>query len=524
MSTKLSIQQQEVFDWVLKKSGSLSLIARAGTGKTFTLTNLAEFLVKGNSTTSIVIGAYNRPIANEVKLKIEDKGITWKNCLVNTIHGIAFSAWRKIAPKACENVDDKKCANLLAEEMKSEEQKRKVMPYKSVILKTVSLAKSAAFGITCQIDDQSKWYALIDHYGIDEDMPDNDSDMEFVVKCCIWLYKRSLMRCHEVIDFDDMILAPLYFKAKFWQYDWVFIDEAQDTNPARLAIISRILKRTGRLIAVGDPAQAIYGFAGADTSSLDVIQKTFNTTILPLNVTYRCPKVVVRRAQQWVPDFTAHESAPEGVERVIYQKPDSAFPDRKTVDDETFDVTSAIICRNNAPLVDMAYKLLKRGIPCHIEGRNIAARLIELCERWGNITNLSVLIDKVTDWKELQIAKFVAKGQDNKADEISDRADTIIVLAQQLLSEGKKKIKDLTDFIDSMFQNTNQGDKPKTLTLCSAHKSKGREWKTVYILGQDRYMPSPWARKTWQKEQEMNLMYVATTRSQYEIVDIIVKD
>jgi DNA helicase-2/ATP-dependent DNA helicase PcrA len=92
------------------------------------------------------------------------------------------------------------------------------------------------------------------------------------------------------------------------------------------------------------------------------------------------------------------------------------------------------------------------------------------------------------------------------------------------LSEGKKKIKDLTDFIDSMFQNTNQGDKPKTLTLCSAHKSKGREWKTVYILGQDRYMPSPWARKTWQKEQEMNLMYVATTRSQYEIVDIIVKD
>ncbi len=39
--------------------------------------------------------------------------------------------------------------------------------------------------------------------------------------------------CREMIDFDDMILAPLYFKAKFWPKDWILVDESQDTNPAR---------------------------------------------------------------------------------------------------------------------------------------------------------------------------------------------------------------------------------------------------------------------------------------------------
>ncbi len=98
-----------------------------------------------------------------------------------------------------------------------------------------------------------------------------------------------------------------------------------------------------------------------------------------------------------------------------------------------------------------------------------------------------------------------------------------MVLAQQLIGEGKGKVSDLVEFIQGMFGDTKIGQKPKCLTLATAHKSKGREWKRVYILGQSKYMPSKWARKDWQMAQEINLQYVATTRAQREIIDVVVE-
>ncbi len=327
-----------------------------------------------------------------------------------------------------------------------------------------------------------------------------------------------------------MILAPLYFKARFWQYDFVMIDEAQDTNPARRALALRLLKPGGRMVAVGDPAQAIYGFTGADADALELIRKATNAKTLPLNVTYRCPRQIVARAQRWVSDITAHESAPEGSIRSIYltasPKPapgSPTYPERPWIGQETLTADDAILCRNTKPLVALAYDLLRRGVACKVEGRQIGQGLIALINRW-KAKNTTALINAVTEWREKEVAKWLAKGKEAKAEDVSDRCETIIVLAQNLLEEGKTRVSDLIAFIDGMFATTKEGEKPKCLTLATVHKSKGREWNRVFILGQAKYMPSKWARKDWQMEQERNLMYVATTRAQRELIDIIVPE
>jgi superfamily I DNA/RNA helicase len=196
----------------------------------------------------------------------------------------------------------------------------------------------------------------------------------------------------------------------------------------------------------------------------------------------------------------------------------------------------AILCRNTRPLVDLAYGLLKRGIPCRVEGKSIGDGLIALVTKW-KVVNITAMIGKLVTWRDKEISKWMLKEREDKADEINDRAETILVLAQRLLEEGKSTVVELADFIKSIFGDTKAGEKPKVTTLCTMHRSKGREWRRVYLLGNSKYCPSKWAKKQWQIVQENNLQYVALTRcmfvrdratgeitSEGELVDIVVEN
>ena len=72
------------------------------------------------------------------------------------------------------------------------------------------------------------------------------------------------------------------------------------------------------------------------------------------------------QAQTIVSHITAHESAPEGVLRGV------GFPDLLK---QEFTASDAILCRNTKPLVALAYQLLRAGVACHVEGKDIGAGL-----------------------------------------------------------------------------------------------------------------------------------------------------
>jgi len=504
---KLSAQQTAVDAWVLEGTGSLELVARAGCGKTSTLMVVIDTIVR-NRLGDVAVMAYNKSIATEIKGKLEAAGYDWKAAQAGTVHSFGYGAWRKVAPEAKLNA--KKVFEII-DAQKFTEGAEIFEQCGAAIAKLVGYAKQRAVGHLCPLDDQSVWYDMWDHFDLENDVTEGWTD-EQVIKAAQYIYRISLNSCREVIDFDDMILAPLYFKARFWPKKWVLVDESQDTNPARRALaLAMLAPRVGRMIFVGDPCQAIYGFTGADSNSMDQLRQATKATTLPLTLTYRCPKNIVKEAQRLVPDIEAHETAPDGVVR--------ATTYMEMMEKEQLTREDVILCRNTAPLIQTAYSLLARGTACRVEGREIGEGLAKLASRW-RITTLAALTNKLDDYEARMTAKFMSKGQEEKVGALVDQIDCLRVLITRCQGQNKHNLSDLLQEIDTMFGNTPEGEKAKVLTLSTIHKSKGREWKRVFLLGRSTFMPSPYARKDWQMVQESNLEYVAITRAQCELIDV----
>jgi len=503
MSFVPSVQQQAAFDWVEKGRGNAILEAVAGAGKTTTLVKICALISEGNPRASVAFAAYNKKIADEIGAKLSGSGVDTKKVRAATFHSFGFSAWRYVAKGV--KVEEKKMDAVVVDLEVPEE-------LREFTKALVSLAKQRAVGVLSRMDDLEVWYSIVDHFDMEESL--ENPTAETVREAVRWGWKalrESIRRNRDVIDFDDMIYAPLIHNVRMWQNDWVLVDEAQDTNPARRALAKKMLKPGGRLIAVGDPHQAIYGFTGADNDALDVIAREFACARLPLTVTYRCPKAVVEHARLLVSHISAHESAPEGaVEGMAEGEFMKIVPG----------AADAILCRNTKPLVQLAFSLIRRRIACHVEGREIGAGLMALATKWKKVRTVGELRDRLDVYLSLQTEKLMAKGQEVKADALRDKVETLLVLMEGM--EDDAAVMELKKVIDGMFSDTPDGAAPKNLTLSTVHKSKGREWGVVYLLGRNKFMPSPYARQDWQVEQERNLEYVAITRAMERLVEVSV--
>lgn len=480
---KFSPQQEAIFDWVTSGRGSAFGQARAGTGKTTTLVQAVARMVAPGA--SIAVAAYNKKISTEIGSKLLEAGVRNSVARAGTFHSFGLSAWRRVASKNLL-VDDRAKRDRILESLKMPQE------YWNFSTKLCSLAKNSGIGTLVPAGDESAWWGIVEHHDLEDELEDSELAKEGVR----WAYralKLSRDIAKEIIDFDDMIYMPVATNCRVWQNDWIVVDEAQDINPTRRALARRMLKHNGRALFVGDDRQAIYGFTGADADALSVLTEEFGCALLPLTVTYRCPKAVVALARTVVPDIEAHPSAPEGEVRTVDEE--QLLQEGLTKDD-------AILCRKTAPLVKKAFQLIRVGVPCHVEGRAIGDGLLKLAKRWKTKT-LPALLDRLREYAEKQTAKFTAKGKETKAAELQDRVDTLLALA-----EGCDTVQCLHDKIGVMFQ-----DDAPTLSLCTVHRSKGREWDRVYVLGAAQYMPSPWARQPWQQLQEQNLIYVAYTRA-----------
>lgn len=476
-----SIQQANFFKWIIEEAGSCVLEAVAGSGKTTTLIEALK-LMSGY----IFFGAYNKKIADEIKLKAGVKqGLT-----VGTMHSAGFSMWKKVAGNVA--VDGNKVRNIYRDTFNEEGARI----YEGAVTALVSYAKQAGVGCLIPNDDAS-YYNLIDHY--DVDCLDNDED---VVRRAKIILGASIALDHKIIDFDDMIFCPLYHHVKPFQYDWVLIDEAQDTNATRRALALLMLKRTGRLVAVGDRHQAIYGFTGADADALDLIRNATDAVEMPLTVSYRCPQNVVKEANKYVQHIQAHESAEAGSVSIM----------KGTILDNA-KVGDAILCRYNAPLLNLVYTFIAEGIPAKVEGREIGTAIKTLVRRYKS-KSFSVLLDRLSDYCDRESSKYRIKEKENLAIAVEDKVSCIKVIVnrvQKLKPKSTNPIDDVCAEIDSIF-----GDDVKDcVILSSIHKSKGREWNTVLWL---QSKENRFAVQSWQKVQEKNLKYVAVTRAKQNLI------
>lgn len=502
-----------------KKHRHIAIIARAGTGKTFTLVEgvqrqyglgtpgivgsdqqeaIWKELCTLRSPRRVMMVAFNRSVKDELRRRIKLANLTeWVD--VKTAHGFGYFLLRKA--KLGKQTVMFKTSMLLERKLNTDV---KVLfserpGFVPVINKIVSLAKANLMGVGYGdypelTPDVMEW--IVGHYGLA--LPEEFS--KEIYQLCPELLTESVNES-DIIDYDDMVCQPVLHNLGYRDYDQTMVDEAQDLTVATRTLT---LRSANRLVIVGDPAQAIYGFAGADCESMDNYLSLLNAGIdgcstFPLTKTRRCGTSIVALAQDIVPDIEPLENAHEGSIRTVEK---SEYLDMCQPGD-------MVICRTNAPLISGVMKMLRSRRKAWVEGRDTVEDLQNIIKRLKCKT-IAELSGKIDDWYMNETDRLLAKKYASEEAQIAlgDKYECLMTFM-----EGAGSVDEVLRNINEVFVDTSTEDGEREGTrFSSIHRAKGLEAPNVFFLHHDK-CPHPMAKTEWQKMQEWNLRYVAITRT-----------
>jgi len=286
----------------------------------------------------------------------------------------------------------------------------------------------------------------------------------------------------------------------------ILVHNCQDLSPAKLKLVAN--QDCSRYVMVGDPNQAIFAFAGSMTDSFSKIAGAFDKVeVLPLSYTYRCGKTIVAEAQKIVGNaINAGETNPEGEVCHIEAA------------DMDLQIGDMLVSRVNAPLMRIAWKLVKANKPVQVVGRNIGTGLTRLINKLTDKQTVDAvtLCQLVEDWRDHQIKLLQTKKYDTESRQIAigDQADCICTIATNCKTSAE-----VLSFIQQIFNDVEKG----TIRLSSIHRAKGLEADRVYFYN-PRNVPHPLAKTEEAKKQEWNLKFVAVTRAIHKLVYVKVPE
>lgn len=475
--------------------------AVAGSGKTTTLVELVARIheahaAAGKPAPSILVCAFNVSIKEELQKRIPSHIAS-----VQTTNGVGHAI---VCRQGKPTIDDNVLWDAVREQIPStgkfskRYQRRMATPDEKVMQTACHELLKLAMGYLA--DNADALREIAKHHGIYE------ADERIIDACLRALNSRKTEKPTR-ISFAEQLWLPCVMGWTGKTYDYVLVDEAQDLNLAKLQICVKSLNANGRLFAVGDPRQAIYGFSGAMSDSIDQIvdwqEANGGSTQLSLPVTYRCAQTIVNEAQEDCPELTAAEGAPEGVIREI------------EADDFASEITDGdlVLCRVNAPLVSYALKLIRNGIKATIIGRDVSRHLTDLLDKLSKGDHdllAATFCALIEDYRATELDKMIARqAGDREQERLNDLCDALHALTDGLETCGQVAAR-----IKSIF-NADAG-----IRLSSVHRAKGLEADRVFILHPE-LMPHPMARQEWEMVQEHNLRYVARTRAKRELVYVI---
>lgn len=483
MSFTPSKYQQSIFDYGASNPTQDAVIeALAGSGKTTTLEQLMS-VVNG----SIVYVAFNKHIADAAQKRVP------AHVQASTFHSLMFRALRNALPKV--KLEERKIDTILDANLAPYE--RSLMP---LIKRGVALVKATL----TPTDNPTILANMLADYGLEL----NGSEVDVIN-----YIPKALAKSHEltersgIIDFDDMIYEAVRLNVPTTAYDWIMVDEAQDFNACQQAALIMMRRPTSRIVAVGDKYQSIYGFRGADFYAMDNMVSALGATTLPLSICYRCPTSHLELAQDIVPQIEPAPGAKRGTVNTI------AYTHAIT-NAGLFRPDSMTISRLNAPLVKLAFSLLRNGIPCQMRGRDIGQSINAFIRKASKPDqSMPDFLAAITEYYHHEMDKLAARrASESQVSSLEDKYETVIAL-----SEDHDSILSMTTFIDRLFSDE---EKRGLHVLSSVHRAKGLEADTVNILDPNKM---PMRSKTAQgAQQERNIKYVALTRSK-DILNLIHK-
>ena len=466
MTFKPTAEQLAIIEAARDTEENLAVVARAGAAKTSTLVMVAEALPG----LEILCLAFNKSIATEMAERLPP------NCEAKTLHSLGFKCWLQFIRKA-PKLDSRKVYESLTSIIRGLEQEERDEAYEllSETLDFIRQAKSCGY-----LPERYKghWKHLVSDEDFYSGLPMEPTKLqrELIDAVLIDSFKQAL---EGRVDFDDMIYCPALCSVSWPTFDLTLVDEAQDLSPLNHYIIRKIVKRK-RIIAVGDPLQAIYGFRGASTRSMQELIQLFSMKELRLTVTFRCGSAIAENVHWLAPDLTTPPTASLGeVHRL------------QTWNPSMLQLGDAIICRNNAPLFAMAIKMIKAGLAPELAGRDLAKPLMKILGKLGkDSTPTDKAFAALESWK----AKELKRARDGAEGRIHDQAACIDCILQQT-----KTVADAKAYLQHILNRDGR------IYLMTGHKSKGLEFNRVWFL--DQFL----CRIKY--EQDANLKYVIETRA-----------
>ncbi len=458
--TAMPIGIGEFFGFTLDGDGRFLLGDFTVTHNTTTIVNACKLCPL---TARVLFVAFNKSIAEELQRRVPG------NTTASTLHSFGFRACKAAG---FARVDKDKERNIAIA----------ILPRDTTLALVASLCKLVSMCKAWLVDDEAGINDLAEAY---------ECTGNGTIATPEWArYAQHVLAQSKVIrsvSFDDMVWLPIALNLRIAAHDVVFVDETQDLNRAQMELVVRAAGERGRVVAVGDDRQAIYAFRGADSASIERLTERLSATVMPLSITYRCPRAVVAEAQRYVPDITAADSAAEGtVNQGVTEA--KMLADAKPGD--------AILSRTNAPLVRTCLALLRAGKRAAVRGREIGQGLATLVRKSKCVTIVEFAAWLAT-YEQREVARLQAAGKDSKAEEVTDKVATL-----NALSDGCATTQELCSRIESLFRDD---DDDNRVLLSSTHKAKGLEWCTVWMLS-DTYRAA-------RSKEEANLAYVAVTRA-----------
>jgi superfamily I DNA/RNA helicase len=317
-------------------------------------------------------------------------------------------------------------------------------------------------------------------------------------------------------DFTDQIWLPLKWQLHeqhwFKPYQFVLVDECQDLNAIQLEL-AIALAGQGRMLFVGDPKQAIMGFAGADCNSYQNILARTKATELPLSICYRCPKSHVELVRKNFPEIAIEPNSiaiPGHIESITESDLWSNKPCRLSTGD-------MVICRKTAPLVRLCIRLIAKGIGATVKGKAIGELIKFYLQEIAKMPGFryNQFNDAVNVYRAAKKQRY--EGLDNEEQLCEALKDKLEALTEIYKSQPQATcITHLENYIDSLFS-----DETSPITLSTCHRAKGLEGDRIFIISPND-LPMVWRNQQgWQLEQEYNLLYVALTRSKTDLATAV---
>lgn len=455
-------EQSTIVSAARDTTDNLLIKALAGAAKTSTLVLIA----KAQPQVSTLCLAFNKKIALEMQDRLPG------NCTAKTLNSVGHTAWGEFIRRRPQ-VDTGKTYRILKsliDELTDAEQKLVYENFND-ILRAIDSGKTAGY-----IPDGAFPHAkpLMGDDDFNAWLDDEPTNLEWDLIRATSI--KSLQEAHKgIIDFNDQILCSALFPCSFPQFPLVLIDEAQDLSALNHVMLHKLAKK--RLIAVGDPCQAIYGFRGAHESSMDLLQEQFHMKELTLSISFRCPTAIVQAAQWRAPHMKWPEWAKPGEVRKLTEWGVDTLPP-----------SAAIICRNNSPLFGMAIKLLKNGRYPELVGNDIGKMLLKWMKKLGPETMKQPEVFKAIEkWQVEKLKKSRAPTK------VMDQADCLRIFAERGDTLGRA-----IAYAETIFNSTGP------IKLMTGHKSKGLEFDDVFFLDEELI---------GDEGQELNLKYVIITRA-----------